>query len=230
MSQTSTHHVTCRCGATVEVFCADSINAERHPHMRAALLDRTLHVFRCDACLVSIVVDKPLLYIDLSRRQMYAMHPVSEAAREREHGQQLIDTWSESVGDRAGEGPRTLFDGQRFHVRLCYGLEELREKLVSSDACVRDLPLEVLKAQVLAEHAELERLGVVALHLDGVTDSDKLVLVAEIADGTLADVSFVIDRERYEALAAEPWESLLARFPGIASGPRVSMTRWMLPL
>jgi hypothetical protein len=230
MSQTATHEVRCRCGATVSVFCADSINAERHPHMRDAILSRTLHVFQCAACLTSISVDKPLLYVDLERRQLYGVHPAGERALEREHGEALIETWSRAVGDQAGAAARSLFDGASFHVRLCYGLEELREKLIAHDAGLRDLVIEGLKAEAMAQAEELQKLGVITLRLDGVRDDSQLVFVAERATEppSVLDVGLVIDRARYDALAALSWQELLARFPGIAAGPHVSLLRWTI--
>jgi hypothetical protein len=230
VSQTATHEVRCRCGATVSVFCADSINAERHPHMRDAVLARTLHVFQCEACGGSIVVDKPLLYVDLVRRQMYGVHPASARAGERAHGEALIATWSRSVGDQASAAVREGFGGDAFHVRLCYGLEELREKLIAHDAGLRDLVIEALKAEAMAATEALQPLGVVALRLDSVGPDGQLALLAERASDppTVLDVGLVIDRARYDALAALPWQDLLAKFPGIAAGPHVSMLRWTL--
>jgi CpXC protein len=230
MSQTATHEVRCRCGATVSVFCADSINAERHPHMRDAILSRTLHVFQCAACHTSIAVDKSLLYVDLVRGQLYGVHPASERAHERLHGDELIEVWSKAVGDQAGEAARALFEGGKFHVRLCYGLEELREKLVAHDAGLRDLVIEALKAEAMAATEELRALAVVTLRLDGVRDDGQLVFVAERATDppTVLDIGLVIDRARYDALAALPWQDLLARFPGIAAGPHVSLLRWTI--
>jgi len=230
MSQTATHEVRCQCGATVSVFCADSINAERHPHMRDAFLTRTLHVFQCGACLGAIAVDKELLYVDLGRRELYGLHPASERALERQHGEQLIAMWSSSVGDTAGAAARQAFDGGAFQVRVCYGLEELREKIVAHDAGLRDLVIEALKVEVMAAGEELRKLAVIALRFDGVTADGQLVFVAERASDppSLLDVGLVVDRARYDALAALPWQELLAKFPGIASGPHVSMLRWTL--
>lgn len=231
MSQTATHEVRCRCGANVSVFCADSINAERHPHMRDAILSRTLHVFQCAACLGSITVDKPVLYMDLGRRQLYAVHPARERASEREHGEALVRTWSSTVGDTAGGAARQVFGGDQFHVRLCYGLEELREKLVAHEAGLRDLVIEALKAEVMAATSELRTLSVIALRLEGVDAAGRLVLLAERATDppSLLEVGLVVDRARYDELAALSWHDLLARFPGIAAGPHVSMLRWTLP-
>src|SRR3712207_6136883 len=102
MSQTATHEVRCTCGAIVSVFCADSINAERHPHMRDAILARTLHVFRCEACQASIAVEKSYVYVDLERRQLYSVQPPALRAQERQHGQELVEVFECTLGPRAG--------------------------------------------------------------------------------------------------------------------------------
>lgn len=227
MSQTATHEVLCACGATVSVFCADSINAERHPHMRDAVLARTLHVFQCEACLGRIVVDKPFVYVDLARRQLYGVHPAHERAHERVHGEALMAMWARTLGPEAGVAARSLFRGDSFHVRLCYGAEELREKLVAHDAGLRDLVVEAIKAEVLASSPELRAADVIALRLDEVRD-DVLVFLCERATDppSLLDRAITVDRARYDELAAVPWTELCARMPGIAAGPHVSMLRW----
>ena len=229
MSQTATHEVRCTCGAILSVLCADSINAERHPHMREAVLARTLHVFRCDACLASIAVDKPFVYIDLARRQLYGVQPPALRALEREHGEALVNVYERALGQRASEAARAMFEGDTFHVRLCYGNEALREKLVARDAGLRDLPIEALKAELLAGTPALREAGVIALYLDRVDDHE-LVFLAERIGGSsgLLEQAVTAERARYDALAAVPWTELLERFPGIASGPHVSVLRWTL--
>jgi hypothetical protein len=230
VSQTASHDVRCWCGATVSVFCADSINAERHPHMRDAILGRTLHVFECGACLGAIAVDKPLLYVDLGRGELYGVHPAGERGLEREHGEALIALWSSSVGDAAGGAAREAFAGDRFHVRVCYGLEELREKIIAHAAGSRDLVIEALKADAMAGRPELGRLAVIALRFDGVAADGRLVFIAERATDppSLLDLGFVIERARYDELAQLSWQDLLARYPGIAAGPHVSILRWAI--
>jgi len=230
MSQTATHQVQCTCGATVSVFCADSINAERHPHMRDAILGRTLHVFRCEACQGSIAIEKSFIYVDLERRQLYSVHPPAARAEERVHGQELVQVFERTLGEGAGAAARAMFDGSSFHVRLCYGGEELREKLVAHDAGLRDLPLEALKAEIMAGTPALREANVIALRLDRV-DEHELVFLAEQATEApaLLDRAVTAPRARYDALAAVPWQELIERFPGIASGPHVSMLRWTLP-
>jgi hypothetical protein len=82
----------------------------------------------------------------------------------------------------------------------------------------------------MAQAEELQKLGVITLRFDGVRDDGQLVFVAERATDppTLLEVGLVIDRARYDALAALSWQELLAKFPGIAAGPHVSLLRWTL--
>lgn len=228
MSPAATHEVTCRCGTTVEARCVDSINVERSPHMRDMILARQLHVFRCKACDSSIVIDKPLLYLDLARRELYGVHPIDSRADERAHGEELVATWSVALGDRASATARAMLDGDGFHVRLCYGLEELREKIVAHAAGLHDLALEATKVVTHAElAAELAPLGVVALRFEGLTSEGKLVLFAERATDppSLLDIGLVVEQSRYDELDRLPWQELLARFPKLASGPHVSALR-----
>src|SRR5574338_729335 len=145
MSQTATREIECNCGAKLSVLCADSVNAERHPHMRQAVLDRILHVFRCGACDVNVVVENRFWYIDLVRGQFYGVFPTAERANERACAEAVHEAFELALGSRAGATARAMFQPDRMHVRVCFDTEELREKLVVNGAVLLDLPLEILK-------------------------------------------------------------------------------------
>jgi hypothetical protein len=218
------------------VFCADSINAERHPHMRQAVLDRRLHVFRCTACDVGIVVEKHFWYIDLSRRQFYGVFPTAERANERACARAVFDAYELALGSKAGAAARLLFARDDVHVRACFGNEELREKMVVQEAGLLDLALEVLKATILVESqrfgpVDLARLGVQTLRLDHVEENGDLAFHFEQATASPKplEIGMVVPRAHYEALAAVPWQELHAKHPGIAAGPHVSLLRLTVP-
>ena len=70
MSQTATREISCRCGAKIAAFCADSINAERHPHLAgqpAGYLVQQLRAYRSGARKheVMSVMAKPLSDADI---------------------------------------------------------------------------------------------------------------------------------------------------------------------
>ena len=234
MSQTANREIECNCGVKLAVLCADSVNAERHPHMRQAVLDRQLHVFRCAACNVNIVVEHRFWYLDLARGQFYGVFPASSRAQERECAQAVHDAFQLALGERAGATARALFPSEAMHVRVCFGNEELREKIVLSEAGLLDLALEVLKARMLVEMhrsgPDVARLGVQTLRLDHVEPNGDLACFFEQATTPPRplEIGVVIPRARYEEIAAVPWQELLAQYP-FASGPHVSLLRATLP-
>ena len=228
MSITSVREVACRCGAPVRVFVATSVNAERHPHMRDAILRRTFHVFECGACHQPVAIDKEFLYIDLERREFYGVFPLAAASDPEPCARQIAAAFETALGSgpNVGAPARQLAEGMR--VRVCFGLEELREKIVAREAGLGDLALELVKADILATNPELARLGVQTLRLHAVGEDLRLGMLMEQAGDPprlLLDRAFTVDREVYETFAAMPTADLLARLPGIASGPHVSLLR-----
>jgi hypothetical protein len=225
MSITHEYSIECDCGAIVDVTCCQSLNAERHPHLRDALLERTLHVFECGGCGRNLVVDKLLTYIDLERRQFCGVAPDNDRERERELAEDLVAAWNLALGEGAPVSVATLFQTDRFHVRLCFGLEELREKLVAADAGLDDLALEVYKAELLASNAEWAETGVRTLRLDHVEPDGRLAFHFERGTDSVLEIGVLVDRGRCDEIAARPWREILSQFPGIASGPHVSLLR-----
>jgi hypothetical protein len=226
VSITSVREVECRCGAPVRVFVATSVNAERHPHMREAILRRTFHVFECAACHQPIGIDKELLYIDLARGEFYGVFPLAAASDPEPCARQIAAAFETALGASVGAPARQLAAEMR--VRVCFGLEELREKIVARNAQLSDLALELVKADILAANPDLAQLGVQTLRLESLGEDGRLGMLLEQAGDPprlLADRAFTIARDVYDTFAAMPWEQLLARLPGIASGPHVSLLR-----
>jgi CpXC protein len=226
VSITAVREVVCRCGAPVRVFIATSVNAERHPHMRDAILRRAFHVFECGACHQPLGVEKEFLYIDLTRGEFYGVFPLAAAADPDPCARQIAAAFETALGADASAAARQLGEGMR--VRVCFGTEELREKIVARAAGLSDLALELLKADVLRENPALAELGIQTLRLEAVGQDGGLGMWLEQA-GTpprlLQDRAFTIERAVYDVFGAMSWQDLLARLPGVASGPHVSLLR-----
>jgi hypothetical protein len=229
MSITSVREVTCKCGAPVRVFVATSVNAVRHPHMREAIIKRTFHVFECGACHAPVGIEKELLYIDLARGEFYGMFPLARASDPAPCARMIADAFETSLGEQTGAAAQQFRAGMR--VRVCFGYEELREKIVARDNGLSDLALEILKASILAGNPDLQPLGVQTLRLEAVAQNGDLgMLMEQLGDPPrlLRDRAFTIEREVYDEIAKQSWEELLARMPGVASGPHVSLLRLLL--
>ena len=227
MSITESFLIDCDCGARVETLCCQSLNAERHPELRDALLERKLHQFECAACGKILAVEKKLAYIDLGRRQFYSVATERDRKDERALIQDALAAWELAFGKHAPVSVGTLFATHEFQVRLCFGLEELREKVIAKEAGIDDLALEILKGELLASHPELANQAVRTMRLDHVEPDGKLAFVFErgTEPPTILDVGLLADRRRYDELAATPWRELVDAHPGIAWGPHVSLLR-----
>jgi hypothetical protein len=226
MSITVSQDLMCGCGETLSVLIVESLNAERHPELREQVLDRSLHVFECDYCGKRTLVETPFLYFDFERRQLLGVHPVTEIAHARERSEELVEIYCQRLRD---EAPALVRERAKdFLVRVCFGYEELREKLVIDDAGLSDLVVEALKCQLIGGDERLQASGLVTLRLDAITAEGDLAFVADWMMPTTIPLRVVASRSAYEAIAATR-ATLLERIPGLASGPHVSLLRLALP-
>jgi hypothetical protein len=227
MSITRTTVVDCRCGARLEALVADSLNAARHTHLKQAVLERRLHVFVCAVCQRPITIEKEMLYVDVPRRQFIGVYPTNERVRERECGEELLNAFERTVAKDAPGVVREL--ASSFLVRVVFGYEELREKIVADDAGLSDLILELVKARLLASDRSLVERGVMTLRLERVLGDGNLLMTPEWRDGFHVDdvdggQPVVVERAIYDALLARH-DELVADPRGIASGPHCSLLR-----
>jgi hypothetical protein len=189
------------------------------------VLDRKLHAFNCGACGRQFVIEKEMLYFDFDRRQFIGVFPTTERARERECGERLVKAFETTVRDQA---PAFVQDASRdFLVRITFGYEELREKLVIDEAGLSDLVVESVKCDRMASDGSLLDNRVLTLRLDHVTESGDLSFYPEWEDPALGLSGFgsiVVERSTYDAVAAHA-ATLAADPRGLASGPHCSLLR-----
>jgi hypothetical protein len=131
------------CGRARPVKVVDSANPLRHPPFLDALLARTFNRFPCPSCDNVDVLERPMLWTDVHHDLVAWMLPSSQRP-----------AWStveiEVLGGLEGpvrwEGPPLVRSwGQRAAIRLVFGLEELRDKVVARRAMLDDRVVEILK-------------------------------------------------------------------------------------
>ncbi len=154
------HTVKCICGQTLTVLLADSINVKRSPEAREKILRGELHRTTCPACKRQMTVEKPFYYTDLTRNAFFKVFPRGERHLWKQASADL-DTASALVPDSVAVSKgRTL--------RVLFGMDELREKLVAQDANIDDRVLELVKVLLVHEHPVLLRRARLRLVLDAV--------------------------------------------------------------
>ena len=201
---------------------ANSVNAGRHPHLRDAILAGTFHRYRCEVCARELVIDRELFYFDFDRRQFIAVYPVGELPRAAACARAAAATFDATLGAHAAAPVAAL--ASEFLVRVCFGYDELREKLLCDDAGLSDLALEELKCQVLASHPAFHDGNVVTLWLAAI-DAAALCFRPATLGAPPPVPGVEVERALFDDIAARGDAAILAARPGLASGPHVSLLR-----
>lgn len=158
--------VNCSCGYRFSHATTHSVNVDRFPKQRKDILDRTFHKTHCPSCKMSLCIDIPLVYFDKERHTLIAV------GKEQDHYR--VEQFSELLKISEKDIPSFL---NLYNLRVVFGLEELREKLIAQDAEIDDRLIEGLKILILYEHPFLLNKSRLRLHLESV-DTTNLIFHA----------------------------------------------------
>jgi hypothetical protein len=203
------------CGAENKPDWAASVNADRRPDLRAAILDGSFQAIACTACAAPLQLPAHLTYLDTGRGQWILVENPAELAGWSAQEAAAKALFAESYGSAAPAAARSL--AEHMHPRLVYGWPALREKLLCQELGLDDVTLELLKLAMLRDGQGPSLGGQEALRLAGGTaEALQLELVDEAADQVLGSAE--VPRAGYDAIAADAagWAALRARFDGAA--------------
>ncbi|WP_437996486.1 CpXC domain-containing protein [Sorangium sp. So ce185] len=195
MSITAWRMLSCRaCGAAVEGLTAESANPVRHPPFREGLLSRTLLRLPCPGCGTAHQHFDRFVWTDLPGRLCACVIHESERDDWADLEQEARDALSVPLREEGPEFVRAW--GASVALRLVFGLEELREKVVCSMKDLDDRVVEAMKLELPC--------GVI---LDDVTPGQRLRFRL---DARTRDVAWAI----YEQTAGRR-DALAGELPGI---------------
>ncbi|MDE3011066.1 MAG: hypothetical protein KGI67_09275 [Pseudomonadota bacterium] len=205
--------VCASCGAQNTVQRTASVNADRRPELRAAILDRSFQQVPCDSCGMAMRLAPHLTYLDVRRGQWFMVEPASTIECWQNAEQAAFATWDRAFGSQATPQGRAL--GEALQARLVLGWPALREKLVCADLGMDDVTLELLKIDLLRD-----------MQAPPLADQSELRLVAgdaallrfdwmEVASERVFE-GLEVARDAYDALVAagDDWADLRAHFDG----------------
>ncbi len=214
MSIFATVTLTCPdCGATNATEWAASVNADRRPDLRAAILDGSFQAHECSECGARLRLPSHLTYLDTGRGQWIVVEDPGQLPGWAAQEADAKTLFAESYGASAPPAARAL--AANMQPRLVYGWAGLREKLICHDLGLDDLTLELLKLAMLRDGQGFRLGGSQALRLAG---GDAGVLRLDLLDGEVEAVQGTaeVPRAGYDAIAADPgpWADLRALFDG----------------
>lgn len=194
--------IPCRaCGADIEATTFESINPTRHPFLQDQLLERTLLRRSCDSCGAFHQHFDRLIWTDLPGRLCVCVVQEDDRPHWPRLEKEALSALSAPL--RAEGPPAVRLWGAQVAIRLVFGTEELREKVICRLAGLDDRVVEYLKVTVM----DRER-GVVPV-LDRCDETGALCF--RFLD---RDEPVTLPRDRYRQVAARTAE-LADELPGL---------------
>jgi hypothetical protein len=158
------YSVKCVCNQELTVHLAESVNVKRFPKSREQILKGEMHRAACPNCGRRMTIEKPFYYTDLARNSLFKVLPRGN----RHH-------WKKDSAELNAASnliPAQFADVKERKLRVVFGMDELREKLVAEDAGLDDRIVELLKVLLIYEHPILLRRPRLRLLLDAETDDE----------------------------------------------------------
>lgn len=196
------------CGGPVSIEAVASINADRRPDLRQAILAGTLQTGSCAACGTTARGEPELMLLDTARDQWLLVRPASARAEWQEVEGQAREIFGRLFTNAAMAMTREI--GARLSARVVFGWPALAEKLVLRDAGLDDVSMECLKAWLL-RGGEASRLGDHADLRFLTRTPEGSLLLGWVPEGAVEEPDvFEVPREALDAIEADTaaWQGL----------------------
>lgn len=222
MSLFTTSNVSCPvCGTVVQMMAAGSINADRRPDLRQAILDDSFQIVTCGSCALSFRLEPEFNYLDVGRGQWLAALPARRIADLAEAEAETRQVFDASYGPAARPAAQEV--GKLLQLRLTFGWPGTREKLLLRDLGLDDVIIEMVKLDLMRRLPSAPLVEFMELRVQGMADG--VIQFAFVnAETEEVDQSFGANRQLYDDIAAQSdaWATIRAR---LTAGPFVDMQR-----
>jgi hypothetical protein len=201
-----------KCGTEEEVQLAASVNADRRPDLRAAILDGSFQATDCPNCGTRMRLPAHMTYISQQRGQWILVDAPDALSKLADGEAEAHAVFDGLYGPHAPDVAQEI--GRELKPRLVFGWPALREKLLCGDHHIDDTTLELLKIAVLrnvpnpplADQTELRLVG----QTDGTLNFAWIESATEKYLSTLA-----VPRDVYDGIASDAaWAPLRSRLDG----------------
>jgi hypothetical protein len=138
------------CKTAVPFELVHSVNAARRPDLRTAILDRSFQRQECPACHFSFRMEPEFTYLDVGRKQFFAVWPASKLAQCHALEARAAASFDKAFGPESDA--KTL--GQGMLARVVFGWAGLSEKLIAAENGIDDTTLEIAKIAIMRSMGE----------------------------------------------------------------------------
>ena len=225
MSRFLTQSVSCpSCGETIGFDAVVSVNADRRPDLRAAILDGSFQRHACSKCNVSFRLDPEMSYLDVGRGQWIAAFPIAKLVQWKAVEEQARATFARAYGAQAPAAARAIGAGLR--ARLTFGWAALREKLLAGEHRLDDITLELVKVAMLRGLDQSPLGADTELRLVAVEGAELVMAWIQAVNEELVE-GLRVPKSLYDQITAEPagWQPLR---DGLSAGLFVDMNRQLI--
>ena len=199
------------CSTSVPFELVHSVNAARRPDLRVAILDRSFQRQACPACGYTFRMEPEFTYLDVGRKQFFAVFPASKLAQCHELEAKAVASYNKAFGP--GSGAESM--GKGMLSRAVFGWAGLVEKLIAADHNIDDRTLEIAKIAVMRSLGEVKVGEDREFRLLGLTD-DQLVLGWLRTSTEDLDEELNVPRDLLGEIESQPsdWDALRAEVTG----------------
>ena len=141
-------NVTCpSCGKATTMQAVGSVNADRRPDLRDAILDNTFQNVTCEHCATDFRLEPEFNYLDVGRGLWLAALPGREMLEFRTTEPIAQDTYDTAYGKDAPAEAQVV--GQGLTPRVTYGWQGVREKILLAEHGLDDVVAELCKLELM---------------------------------------------------------------------------------
>lgn len=203
------------CAQQTSVSWAASVNADRRPDLRDAILDNSFQAVDCEGCGQPVRVPPHLTYVDMARKEWILVEDPRELGSWASHEASAEAVFDQTFGERAPRLAQELAEGVK--VRLVFGWPALREKLLLTESGLDDEVVELAKLAVLRSALGAPLAGSQTMRVVAVTDDHlKVAVTDDLTEAVSATTS--IPRAVYSGIEGElgAWSALRDQWAGRA--------------
>lgn len=212
------------CQGLVIMEAVGSVNADRRPDYREAILEDRFQDTTCGSCGHTFRLQPEFTYFDGQRRQWIAALPAARVTDWAAAEAEATEVFATSHGARAPAAAREV--GASLDVRVTFGWPALREKLLARQAGLDDVSLECLKLDAMRTVPSAP-VGIgIDLRLVVLNDTD-MGFAWLRSRGEAAVKRVLIPRAAYDFVhaAQDDWAEVRAQ---LTAGPFVDMLKFTL--